>query len=253
MERVKSAKNSLGERAFIAITFLFCIVGNSFSQKKKLTPLPSVTQQVKSESHNELIWIGGLAVILIASCVIAFLVKRRKRRKLLTEQINEEGRKVSDFISRNFEVRSCPSCHEFVMHLLEISPNARSIHYACVNCKKKLRVEAGTPNSGQVIQLWNDFHSLVEQYNKISPAIRPRIKFKAPPAPLPYEQTSREPIPKAVRTEVWRRDRGCCVQCGSKENLQFDHIIPVSKGGATTVQNLQLLCRRCNLTKRDKI
>ncbi len=79
------------------------------------------------------------------------------------------------------------------------------------------------------------------------------IFFESPAAPLPYEQTSRTPIPEAVRSEVWRRDSGQCVKCGSKQNLQFDHIIPISLGGATTVANLQLLCQPCNGSKGKKV
>ena len=63
----------------------------------------------------------------------------------------------------------------------------------------------------------------------------------------------REPIPDGVRMFVWQRDRGCCVQCGSKENLEFDHIIPVVKGGSNTERNLQLLCECCNRTKYDSV
>ena len=44
-----------------------------------------------------------------------------------------------------------------------------------------------------------------------------------------------------------------CVQCGSKENIEFDHIIPHSKGGSNTYRNIQLLCERCNSEKSAKI
>jgi hypothetical protein len=61
-------------------------------------------------------------------------------------------------------------------------------------------------------------------------------------------------IPSDVKREVWRRDGGKCVQCGSRNNLHFDHIIPYSKGGSSlTVNNIQLLCARHNLVKRDRI
>src|SRR5207249_661295 len=40
-------------------------------------------------------------------------------------------------------------------------------------------------------------------------------------------------IPKEVQREVWRRDQRRCVQCGATEKLEFDHIIPVAKGGAS--------------------
>lgn len=61
-------------------------------------------------------------------------------------------------------------------------------------------------------------------------------------------------IPAPVKIEVWKRDKGRCVMCGSKDNLHFDHIIPYSKGGSSLVtENIQLLCARHNLAKRDKI
>jgi hypothetical protein len=63
----------------------------------------------------------------------------------------------------------------------------------------------------------------------------------------------REPIPEEVRILIWRRDGGQCVKCGSQENLEYDHIIPVAKGGSNTARNIQLLCEKCNRGKRDNI
>lgn len=61
-------------------------------------------------------------------------------------------------------------------------------------------------------------------------------------------------IPTSVKLAVWKRDKGRCVQCGSTDNLHFDHILPFSKGGTSLkVENIQLLCVRHNLQKRDKI
>lgn len=67
------------------------------------------------------------------------------------------------------------------------------------------------------------------------------------------QELRREQIPKDLMDRVWNRDNGKCVECGSKENLEFDHIIPFSKGGATTYRNLQILCKSCNLEKSNKI
>ncbi len=64
---------------------------------------------------------------------------------------------------------------------------------------------------------------------------------------------NRMAIPQDVASAVWNRDGGRCCMCGSKTNLEFDHIIPLSKGGATTFRNLQLLCRNCNIKKSDNI
>lgn len=60
-------------------------------------------------------------------------------------------------------------------------------------------------------------------------------------------------IPGEVQREVYERDQGKCKQCGSTENLHFDHIIPFSKGGSSkTASNIQLLCAKHNLQKSDK-
>ena len=60
-------------------------------------------------------------------------------------------------------------------------------------------------------------------------------------------------IPKTIKKIIWLRDGGKCVECGSQENLEFDHIIPFSKGGANTVKNIQILCSKCNKKKSNKI
>ncbi|MGB2762747.1 MAG: HNH endonuclease [Minisyncoccales bacterium] len=63
----------------------------------------------------------------------------------------------------------------------------------------------------------------------------------------------RERIPDRVKREVWRRDKGRCAECGSREKLEYDHIIPISKGGSSTVRNIELLCENCNRKKSSKI
>ena len=61
-------------------------------------------------------------------------------------------------------------------------------------------------------------------------------------------------ISSEIKKEVWKRDDGKCVICGSTKNLHFDHDLPFSKGGTSlTVSNIRLLCAECNLAKSDKI
>ena len=76
-----------------------------------------------------------------------------------------------------------------------------------------------------------------------------RAKSLAALGEVPSKTPARGAIPEDLRTLVWTRDRGCCVKCGSKSELQFDHVIPVALGGATTEQNLQVLCGPCNRAK----
>lgn len=56
-------------------------------------------------------------------------------------------------------------------------------------------------------------------------------------------------IPDDVKQLVWIRDQGRCRVCGATSELQFDHVIPVTMGGSSDVDNLQLLCGPCNRRK----
>lgn len=70
----------------------------------------------------------------------------------------------------------------------------------------------------------------------------------------PKESDNRRLIPSKVKQQVWKRDKGRCVICGVTDELHFDHIIPISKGGTSKkAENIQLLCARHNLEKRDRI
>ncbi len=72
--------------------------------------------------------------------------------------------------------------------------------------------------------------------------------------PVQVDATRRRVIPTQVKLEVWKRDGGKCVVCGATDELHFDHILPYSKGGTSVLaDNIQLLCARHNLEKRDRI
>jgi HNH endonuclease len=111
------------------------------------------------------------------------------------------------------------------------------------------------------IWVFNGFFRLVDAWQEASNR-RSVFKFRLEIDPhLTPTTDPREPqldqnrmIPTAVKLNVWKRDRGQCVMCGSTDNLHFDHIIPYSRGGSSLVaDNIQLLCARHNLAKRDRI
>lgn len=61
-------------------------------------------------------------------------------------------------------------------------------------------------------------------------------------------------VPDAIKAVVYQRDGGRCVECGYEgPYLEYDHIWPRSKGGLTTVENLQLLCGQCNRKKGNRV
>ena len=62
---------------------------------------------------------------------------------------------------------------------------------------------------------------------------------------------------KTLTTNQWRIILGLysgkCAYCGSKKEIQLDHVIPVSKGGGTTITNVVPACKSCNTSKRNKL
>jgi 5-methylcytosine-specific restriction endonuclease McrA len=54
------------------------------------------------------------------------------------------------------------------------------------------------------------------------------------------------------RSRLYKRDNNECAYCGSKKELTIDHIIPKSRGGKNTWNNLITCCLPCNLRKGDK-
>ena len=66
------------------------------------------------------------------------------------------------------------------------------------------------------------------------------------------ERPSRS-IPQPIKIEVVTRDGGKCRRCGSTQDLQYDRIVPNSRGGSSTdVNNIQLLCGKCSSLKSNR-
>lgn len=111
------------------------------------------------------------------------------------------------------------------------------------------------------IWVFNGVFSLVDGWSERSND-RKVFKFRLEVNPEATPTTDRREneleqnrlIPTPVKLQVWKRDGGRCVECGSTDNLHFDHIIPYSRGGSSLVaENIQLLCARHNLAKHDRI
>ena len=66
---------------------------------------------------------------------------------------------------------------------------------------------------------------------------------------LDFVEVRRAPVPESLRNAVFDRDGRKCQRCGATDDLTLDHINPFARGGATTYDNLQTLCRSCNSAK----
>lgn len=99
--------------------------------------------------------------------------------------------------------------------------------------------------------LWSSRRALTtEQWLGLIGQTLRREESKIAASVLRYDAAAkRPPIPSEVRAGVWQRDGGKCVLCGSRERLEFDHIIPLAMGGGNTARNIELLCESCNRSK----
>lgn len=79
---------------------------------------------------------------------------------------------------------------------------------------------------------------------------RKRVKIPLPKAKKVRSlarEKSREQINRLIK-----RDEAVCRTCGSTKDLTVDHVIPLARGGSISIDNLQILCRKCNQKKGAK-
>lgn len=67
-----------------------------------------------------------------------------------------------------------------------------------------------------------------------------------------YYQFDKRMLSQKNKNIVLKMYGNVCLRCGAREKLEVDHVIPYSKGGDTSIENSQVLCRSCNSWKRDK-
>lgn len=93
--------------------------------------------------------------------------------------------------------------------------------------------------------------NIVSQYDKTVRSPTFEMRLPSVVSLKTYVKPSR--IPAFTRFNVFLRDRFTCQYCGAREDLTFDHVIPRSKGGQTTWENVVAACSPCNLRKGDRL
>lgn len=92
--------------------------------------------------------------------------------------------------------------------------------------------------------------NIVSEYDLVVRS--PRFEMKLPSVVSLKAFVSQERHPAFTRFNVFLRDKFTCQYCGSGADLTFDHVIPRSKGGKTTWENVVAACAGCNLKKGGK-
>jgi hypothetical protein len=241
---------------------------------------------------ESLLGITGTGVIFLLYYLFVGIPKEREEKERRDSWINNnsETLQIQSNISKILEQIGqnhppCKKCNSLHFQLWEV--NSQITQIRCVDCKQKknLGLDLVLKNKDGEEVLFLDFlipytslvnltmkegnsplgvylkNHLIWDFGSLrngTPIIRGITFFTnsnyEPPVveeTNPTETTRR--IPQQVKDKVWNRDNGKCVSCGSNHNLEFDHIIPYSKGGSNTYRNIQLLCESCNRQKSNKI
>ena len=96
--------------------------------------------------------------------------------------------------------------------------------------------------------------NIVSEYERVVHS--PSQEFKLPSVIALKEYVSNHRRPAFTRFNVFLRDRFTCQYCaheGSAEELTFDHVVPRSRGGRTSWENVVTACSCCNLAKGNRL
>ena len=81
----------------------------------------------------------------------------------------------------------------------------------------------------------------------------PNFEMRLPSVVSLRQYVRQDRQPAFTRFNVFLRDGFCCQYCGRGEDLTFDHVIPRSRGGRTTWENIVAACAPCNLAKGGRM
>ncbi|MGH6986541.1 MAG: HNH endonuclease [Caulobacteraceae bacterium] len=81
----------------------------------------------------------------------------------------------------------------------------------------------------------------------------PSMEMRLPSVVSLRSYIAQDRSPAFTRFNVFLRDGFSCQYCGAGDDLTFDHVVPRSRGGRTTWENIVTACARCNLAKGGRI
>ncbi len=221
-----SLSNLAQAQGFFRESAVFRSVGGRpvvVSREEKLDVLRRLEHKTARDGMRELISLGGVAAM------------PRERERVIDGAHSEVSFVMSEALKGKLEeVRSLLGPKGSGMGIAELIEELAEIGAATLRAKKfgkRRETRTPTPESGGVEK-----------------ALKSEVAGRDNQAGRGSSGRASNPryVPAALKHAIWHRDGGSCRNCGSRRGLNFDHIVPVARGGKATLDNLRLLCFACN-------
>lgn len=109
----------------------------------------------------------------------------------------------------------------------------------------RLQIEVAVQGAIEAgLGMWGDGHG-----GYLMDVVLSEIRKYIPAPDRAPDPRNKHKINPGRRLRILARDGYQCLKCGTNNDLCMDHIVPISRGGETDDDNLQTLCRTCNLQK----
>lgn len=177
----------------------------------------------------------------------------KEKERAVTETQSEVRFLMSDKLKAKLEgVRSLLGAKGAMMTYAELFDVMSDLSLSALESKQfgKKRVQEAKTKTSDAFE--PSCQKDTVEANSKSNLISPKEKALPSTSKVNSNNDSRY-ISKALKHQVWQRDKGACSGCGTQRNIQYDHIKPVALGGSTTFENLRLLCFQCNQRASIKI
>lgn len=169
--------------------------------------------------------------------------------------------------------KTCTSCGQTFPATAEYfhkSKYADGLFAKCKGCRSAQRKEHYLRNKSKIIEQCHEYYENNKKYvNERNAKYRRLNSEKAAAAKKMWElrfpeKKRRHKLTRRARErgnptflilskEMKRLYASSCAACGSTQNIEADHIVPIARGGSTSIGNLQPLCKSCNCSKGSKL
>ena len=167
-----------------------------------------------------------------------------RERNEIREELLKRNISICKEINKKFSIPKCSKCNDINFRLREFNTQLDGIRLECTTCDRTFWIKSEQPMDKTI-------HEQYIEGSAFMLSIVNPIDLVSNNTENQYQK--RHNLTSSVKREVWNRDGGKCVKCGSRNNIEYDHIIPVSKGGSNTARNIELLCEKCNRKKSANI